>query len=966
MEKNIHYFSKSECPDDEILDKIGIRGKRAVELSQLKMPILPGIIIDSDIASKLDKIQLSKVLKEFCENCNKEIDKKFGDAENPAILKIVISPSMEIVSYPSIHTIGLTDKTIEGFQKMVGEHFAYHEYAKFLIKGTIDLLLKISMKQTKDKSLPGKLSALLEKIEIPRKIDSSSFEKEILKKLTSEEEKKIISTVYGLKEKSYNLDLKLKAKDKNKIFDLLSYLEHRTVEEYEYENMIRKHIKRILGSTGYKPKAVDEYKEIIDEARLYLPNEFFQDAFFQLEFLLKNVSKFLSLEEMDDDDSAIIVQPMVYGNYGKDSYSGKFYTRNIVTGEQKLQGDCYQDKFDDTDGGDSIDINKIDAKFKKELEKFADDIECYFKEIRQIKFTIEKSKLWIIEQTSVMAKSTQADLQALLYLLKKKIIDEKYIINSIKPSEMSDILHPVINAASVKKMKSIVGGIAGAPGAARGRIYFSTDSLLEAYKKASMEEHDTSTILCLPATYAEDVKAIEVAKGVLSCEGGYSAHASVVARQYGKVSLVKPEVKIDVKQRELTIGDTVIKEGDYITLDVPYYGTPSVIVGKAELIEPDPEVSGLIDLINILNNYIKGFRVLGNGDSPRDAELIKKFGGEGIGLCRTEHMFFDEQRINVFREMIMAADADDRKKSLGKLQSMQSKDFYNIFKTMNPFPVTIRLLDAPLHEFLPHTEDEMQDFMTHMKTVNPKLKRADVDYKCESIAEVNPMLGHRGCRIAVSYPEIYEMQLLAIFDAAYKLQKEGIDVEPEIMIPIVMNIQEIKFIRQGKKIEGSSIKGIIQIEEEFRQKIKAEKPIKFKVGTMIELPAAALCSGELAKYAEFFSFGTNDLTQTTHGLSRDDFNSFMPDYSKYDIIEANPFQILTDAVKEMIYMATQRGRLTRPDLKVGLCGEQGADPRNLEFLRECGLNYVSCSSYSIPIAKLAIAQMEVAQSEDED
>jgi pyruvate, orthophosphate dikinase len=964
MEKNIHYFSKNECPQDEIQEKIGIRGKRAIELSLLKMPILPGIIIDSDIASKLDKIQLSKVLKEFCEKCGKETDKKFGDPENPAILKIVISPSMEIVNYPSIHTIGLTDKTIEGFKKMVGEHFAYHEYAKFLIRATIDIHLKLNSKESKDKSLNNKLSDLLEKIDIPRMIPHSSFDNEIIKRLSSDEEKNLINSVYDQdKDKNFNLSINASGKEKEKILDILSYLEHRKVESVEFDKIIRKHIKRIINSTGYKPKEINEYKDIIDESRKYLPKEFFIDAFYQLEYLLKNVSKFLKQEEMDDDDSAIIVQPMVYGNYGKDSFSGKFYTRNIVTGDQKLQGDCFQDKFDDSEGGESLDINKIDPKFKKDLEKIADNIECYFKEIRQIKFTIEKGKLWIIEQTSVMAKSTQADLQSLLYLLSKKLVTEEYIIRSIKPSEMSDILHPIINIESVKKMKSIVGGIAGAPGAARGRIYFTTDSLLDANKKAITEEQDTSTILCLAATYAEDVKAIEIAKGVLSSEGGYSAHASVVARQYGKVSLVKPEIKIDAKEKKLTIGDTVIKEGEYVTLDVPYYGTPRVIIGKAELIEPDPEDSGLIDLIKIINKYIKDFHVFGNGDTPRDAELIKKFGGEGIGLCRTEHMFFAAERINVFREMIMAGTFEERKKSLNKLQNMQSKDFYQIFKTMSPLPVTIRLLDAPLHEFLPHTEDEMQDFMVYLKEANPKIKRPDVDYKCQTIAEVNPMLGHRGCRIAVSYPEIYEMQVLAIFDAAYKLQKEGIDFEPEIMIPIVMNIQEIKFIRQGKKIEGSSIKGIIQIEEDFRNKIKPEKPIQFKVGTMIELPAAALSAGEIAKYAEFFSFGTNDLTQTTHGLSRDDFNSFMPDYSKYDIIEGNPFQVLSEPVKEMIFIATQRGRLTRPDLKVGLCGEQGADPRNLEFLRSAGLNYVSCSSYSIPIAKLAIAQMEIAEDE---
>jgi len=961
MGKNVHYFSKSVSPQEDISSRIGIRGKRAIELAQLKMPILPGIIIDSEIASNLEKMNLADILKQFSEKSFPETGKKLNDKDNPAILKIVISPSMEIVNYPSIHTIGLTDSTIEGFQKMVGEHFAYHEYARFLIKGTIDILRKISIKENADKKLIDKMAKLLEIIEIPPKIDEVSFDEKIIKKIASEEEKLIVNSIYT--KDGSNFVSNLDPKEKTKILDALTYLEHRTVDAKEFDSMIRKHIKRILMSVGFKLKEVSDYKLIIDEAKTILPADFFKDAYFQIEYLLKNVSKFLKYEEMDDDDSAIMLQPMVYGNYGKDSYSGKFFTRNIVTGDKKLQGDCYQDKFDESEGGDSLDINNIDAKIKKDLEKIADDIECYFKEIRQIKFTIEKGNLWIIEQTSVMAKSTQAELKSLLYLLGKKIVDEKYIINSIKPAEMSDILHPMINLESVKKMQSIEGGISGAPGAARGKIYFSTDSLLEASRKAVGEDQDANFILCLSATYAEDVKAIEVAKGVLSSEGGYSAHASVVARQYGKVSLVKPEMRIDIETKKCTIGDVVVKEGEYITLNVPYYGSPRVVIGKADLIEPDPVQSGLIDLIKIINKFVKNFHVLGNGDTPKDADLIKKFGGEGIGLCRTEHMFFDKARINIFREMIMASNSTERRISLKKLQDIQLKDFYDIFKTMSPYPVTIRLLDAPLHEFLPHTKDEMDDFIEYLKVANPKLSKAEVDYKCESIAEVNPMLGHRGCRIAVSYPEIYEMQVSAIFEAAYKLQKDGIEVVPEIMVPIVMNIQEMKFIRQGKKIEGSSIKGIIQMEEEIRAKIKPEKPIKFKVGTMIELPAAALSAGDLAKYAEFFSFGTNDLTQTTHGLSRDDFNGFMPDYSKYDIIDGNPFQILTEPVKEMILIASQRGRLTRPDLKIGLCGEQGADPRNLEFLKEAGLNYVSCSGYSIPIAKLAIAQMEINKEE---
>ena len=324
-------------------------------------------------------------------------------------------------------------------------------------------------------------------------------------------------------------------------------------------------------------------------------------------------------------------------------------------------------------------------------------------------------------------------------------------------------------------------------------------------------------------------------------------------------------------------------------------------------------------------------------------------------------MFFDKSRINVFREMILSGSKEERKKSLVKLEEMQIADFYGIFKTMSPYPVTIRLLDAPLHEFLPHTEDELNDFLEYLKITNPKLKKADVESKCESFAEVNPMLGHRGCRVAISYPEIYHMQISSIFKAAYKLQQENIDVKPEIMIPIVMNIQEIKFVKNGKKIEGESIKGIKQIDEDVKLEMKATKSIEYTVGTMIELPAAALSAREIAQYAEFFSFGTNDLTQTTLGLSRDDFNSFLPDYSKYDIIEVNPFQVLVKPVKELVQIATERGRMTRPDLKIGLCGEQGADPRNLKFLKDIGLNYVSCSSYSIPIAKLAVARIEIGE-----
>lgn len=871
--RNIYYFSKDEFSKNIDLSKIGIRGKRVMEVAKINMPILPGIIINSDIASKLESLDLKDDLEYLAKKVEAETGKVFGSVDNPAILKCVISPSLEIIQFPSIHTIGLTDKTIEGFKEIVGENFAYHEYAHILIKGTINILIKM-------------------------------YGDEGVEKLTA------------------------------------------FVEEIE------------------EAKDVEGFKAVIEKAKEILPKEFFEDAYYQLGFILNRVSVFLNSEEMDDEDTAIVVQPMVYGNYGKDSYSGTFYTRNIVNGEKKIQGNCYQNKFDERGGGEEIDINEIDPKYKELLENIADQIECYYKEIRQIRFTIETGKFWIINYSSVMTKSTQAELKTMLYLLDKKIIDDKYLLKRIKPSQVSEILHPIIDPSFSKKFKTIDDGIAGAPGAAKGRIYFSTDGLIEAKRKAIAQEQDLNFILCLPATYAEDVKAIEDARGVLSNEGGYSAHASVVARQYGKVSLVNPDIKIDTKKGQFTIGKTTVKEGDYITLDVPFYGKPRIILGNTNLIEPDPHESGLMDLIRTSSKFIKDFKVLGNADTPKDAATVKLFGGEGIGLCRTEHMFFGEDRINIFREMIMAETQKERNKTLGQLQIIQQKDFFGIFKTMHPYPVTIRLLDAPLHEFLPHTEDELNDFLEYLQKANNSITREAVEYKIEAIAEVNPMLGHRGCRLAITYPEIYEMQLRAIFEAAYQLLGEGVEVVPEIMIPIVMNPAELKAIRYGKKIEGAFIKGISHIEKEVRENLRPKKAVKYKTGTMIELPSAALLSHEIAKYADFFSFGTNDLTQTTHGLSRDDFNVFMPDYSQFDLITANPFKELTEPVKELIHMASRRGKLTRPDLKVGLCGEQGAEPRNLEFLKNVGLNYVSCSSYSIPIAKLRIAQMEIESMEE--
>jgi len=718
-----------------------------------------------------------------------------------------------------------------------------------------------------------------------------------------------------------------------------------------------------IGNELKKEKRTESGAAVMDAYQPYLPQEFFSTAEVQLNQTIQLISTLLSLEPDNENDVALLIQPLVYGNYDKESFSGRFFSRNIVTGEKKLQGMFFQEKFDEVDAVGK-DINDIKPAYLEQLEAIAWRLEDHSKDVREIRFTIEAGKLWLIEQKSVEAKSTIALVHFLLDLYNRGIVDAEYVVKNVKPGQLNEILHPVINMTSVKNLQNSKGGIAGAPGAAVGRVYFSADSLIEAQRIARLQSADTRCILCVPASYAGDVKAIEVSTGVLSNEGGYSAHASVVSRQYGKISLVRPDMKI--MANKAVINGVTIKEGDYITLQVPYYGESTVYFGAAELIEPDPKTSGLLDFISLTRSFIQDFHVRANADSPRDATLAVSFGAEGIGLCRTEHMFFEAKRINTFREMILAETTEDRIKVLNKLQKVQMEDFYGIFKVMDGREVTIRLLDAPLHEFLPHNDAELNGFIEYLKT-DKKQKTVSKKALSEAIAlraEVNPMLGHRGCRIAISYPEIYAMQVRAIFEAAYKLQKEGVETHVEIMIPIVMNFRELKQIAYGKKIEGLAYLGIRTIEQEIRAQLNA-KPIDFKIGTMIELPVAALSAGEIARYAEFFSFGTNDLTQTTLGLSRDDFNSFMPDYTLYDLIDGNPFAILDPGVRELISIAIERGKLTRPDIKLGLCGEQGARPENIPFCMKAGLNYVSCSSYSVPIALLSIAQAELEKAENE-
>ena len=741
----------------------------------------------------------------------------------------------------------------------------------------------------------------------------------------------------------------------------------------EYGFLISSLIKLELASTEDKKRitALEKFRKALQSAkaktsivkainqhRELFPPELFKDPYLQLNYVLRLFRSAFATSPTSED-SAVLVQAMVYGNFDDNSSSGYLYTHNIITGEDELQGEVFPKAFDENTGKGKA-LSTLSATYFKQLSTIARTLEDHFREIRFVRFTIESGVLWLVDQGPVPNKSTQSEIKTLLDLMRRGVVTDKYVIKTIKPGRLAEILHSTLDAKSVKNLPTIKGGIGGSVGAAIGRVFFSTERLIAAYREAQIDGEDTSMILAMPATFAGDVKGIEVADGVLSSEGGYASHAPVVARSLGKVALVRSDIKFRAKS--MVIDGKEIKEGEYLTMEVPYYEDPTMYVGKGTLTKPTPEDSGLLDLLEVIQPHIKDMDVHANADQPRDAKLARSFGAQGIGLCRTEHMFFDESRINRFRYLILADSQEAREKVLTDLRGDQTKDFYELFKIMEGLPVTIRLMDAPLHEFLPQTREAMQSFVKQAQADKTGLTKSMIEARARLLQEFNPMLGHRGVRIAISYPEIYRMQIRAIFDAAYKLKKQGMEVRPEIMIPLVMTPNELKVIRNGKHIEGKQILGIRDIEEEVRKSHKSEA-IDYRVGTMIELPAAALNGGEIARYADFFSFGTNDLTQTTYGISRDDFNNFFSDYNEFDLLPSNPFKVLQTQVRDLIMAASVRGRMVRPDLKLGLCGEHGAEPENVAFFRDAGLNYTSVSPYGIPIAKLAIAQMNLSDEQ---
>jgi pyruvate,orthophosphate dikinase len=631
--------------------------------------------------------------------------------------------------------------------------------------------------------------------------------------------------------------------------------------------------------------------------------------------------------------TAVNVVAMVFGNMGETSGTGVAFTRDPSTGERRFFGEFLLNaQGEDVVAGirTPMPISDLSEKIPnayRDLQSIYKKLERHYKDMLDLEFTIQEGKLYML-QSRVGKRTAASAVRIAVDMVREKLIDRKTAIQRIDPQQLDQLLHPMIDPKA--KVRVIAKGLPASPGAAVGKVVFTAEDA------ERMAEHGEKVVLVRTETSPEDIGGMHAAQGILTARGGMTSHAAVVGRGMGKCCVVGcGAINIDDEKHLFSVNSLTVREGELLTLNG---STGEVILGEAPLIQP-----GMSREFQTLMGWVdkaRRLKVRANADTPHDAKVARAFGAEGIGLCRTEHMFFDGDRIKSVREMILADSVEERKRALSKLLPMQRSDFLGIFKEMEGLPVTIRLLDPPLHEFLPHTDEELEELSREMGVPVHVLRD-----KNKSLHEFNPMLGHRGCRLGITYPEIYEMQAQAIFEAACQLAKEKVRVVPEIMIPLVMDLKELE---RMKELLNRTAQGILQ---QYRIKLK------YSIGTMIELPRAALVADEIAKEAEFFSFGTNDLTQTVFGLSRDDANKFLPFYVEKGVLPGDPFVAVDQAgVGLLMRMGVEKGRSTRPDLKIGICGEHGGEPTSVDFCHRIGLNYVSCSPYRVPIARLAAAQ----------
>ena len=733
------------------------------------------------------------------------------------------------------------------------------------------------------------------------------------------------------------------------------------VESYHFEELIENYklTKGVLLDTDLDENdwdgLIEDFKRTVKEKT---KKEFPQDVFQQLFGAISAV--FLSWESNRakvyrklnqipaEWGTAVNVQSMVFGNMGDDCATGVVFTRNPSDGSNEIYGEyLINAQGEDVVAGtrtpqyitkkarknakvEEPSMEESLPKVFKELKKILKKLEKHYKDMQDVEFTVENNKLWML-QTRSGKRTAKSAVKIAVDMVKEKLISKKEAVLRIDPNSLDTLLHPTLDEKST--INVIANGLPASPGAASGKVVFTSE---EAERLTSMMQ---DTILVRVETSPEDIQGMHAAKGILTARGGMTSHAAVVARGMGRPCVSgSSEIDINYEMKTFKTSSMEIKEGDIITIDG---STGRIISGSVATVKP--EISGDFSKIMTWADSFRKLNIRTNSETPKDTKTAKDFGAEGIGLCRTEHMFFDEERILSVREMILSKTKEDRSIALKKLLPHQKKDFIEIFKIMSGLPVTVRLLDPPLHEFLPRTDKEINEVAN---IVNLPVK--EVESRIDELHEQNPMLGHRGCRLGISFPEIYEMQCRAIFEALAELKKEKIkSAFPEIMIPLVSTEAEIKIMKDL----------VIRIASEVQKEHKLK--IEFMVGTMIELPRAAIKAKDIAKHAEFFSFGTNDLTQTTFGISRDDSGKFLNDYIDNKIFSIDPFISIDDGVGDLIKIAVEKGKSQNKNIKLGICGEHGGDPNSILFCSKAGLNYVSCSPYRVPVARLAAAQAEL-------
>ncbi|MBD0324018.1 MAG: pyruvate, phosphate dikinase, partial [Aldersonia sp.] len=638
----------------------------------------------------------------------------------------------------------------------------------------------------------------------------------------------------------------------------------------------------------------------------------------------------------DDLGTGVNVQTMVFGNMGNDSATGVAFTRNPATGENKLYGE-YLVNAQGEDVVAGVRTPRPIAEMQRDMpevyaqfDQIARQLERHYKDVQDMEFTVERGKLYML-QTRSGKRTGAAAVKIAVDLVNEGLIDQTTAVQRVEPAQLDQVLHPTIKPEEKARAEVLAHGLPASPGAATGKVVFDPD------EAEQMAHGGEKVILVRVETAPEDFHGMVAAQAVLTARGGMTSHAAVVARGMGKPCVAGAgALSINYGAAQFSVNGMVVGKGDFITVDG---STGEVFLGR--LATQDPELGGDFQTLLGWADELREIGVRTNADTPRDADVARNFGAEGIGLCRTEHMFFEGDRIDAVREMIVAETPEDRRRALAKVEPYQKEDFVGIFKAMDGLPVTIRTLDPPLHEFLPHQDDEIRALANKMGIAFERLKS-----KVESLREANPMLGFRGCRLGIIYPEITEMQARAIFTAAKECRDAGVSVHPEVMIPLVNTVEELR-------LQAEIVKRVAE-EVGFAD---------YMIGTMIELPRAALVADRIAEVAQFFSFGTNDLTQTTMGISRDDAARFIPHYVQEKIFKDDPFQVLDqEGVGQLVQLGTERGRATRSDLKVGICGEHGGEPSSVTFFAKVGLNYVSCSPYRVPIARLAAAQAALGEA----